>query len=160
MKDLTAKNIMNRKVLTVREEMTVREVADFFTENMISGAPVVDRNNNLIGVVSLTDIVQCSHRKASITLEERETTFYRGWEQELSGLEVENFHVEECEWATVHEIMTPLTYKVSEDTDVGEMAEIMVNARIHRLLVTRDDRLRGIVTTMDMLKVLKDYTNK
>jgi CBS domain-containing protein len=160
MKNLTAKSIMNRNVLTVREDMTVRELADFFTENMISGAPVVDENSKIIGVVSMTDIVQCAHRKASITMEEREATFYRGWEQELSGQEMENFHVEECEWATVHEIMTPLSYKVSEDTTVDEMAEIMINGRIHRLLVTRDDRLLGIVTTLDMLKVLKGYTSQ
>ena len=160
MKNLTAKSIMNRNVLTVREDMTVRELTDFFTENMISGAPVIDRHDNLIGVVSLTDIVQCSHRKASITLDARDTTFYRGWEQELSGQEVENFHVEECKWATVHEIMTPLAYNVSEDTSVDEMAEIMISGRIHRLLVTKDDRLLGIVTTLDMLKVLKDFTRE
>ncbi len=42
MKHWTAKDLMNRELLTVTDEMSVREAADFLTRKNISGAPVVD----------------------------------------------------------------------------------------------------------------------
>ena len=58
MKHLKAKDIMNSDVLTVRDDMTVHELANFFTDKMISGAPVVNNMGQLLGVVSLSDIVR------------------------------------------------------------------------------------------------------
>ncbi|MFQ5675044.1 MAG: CBS domain-containing protein, partial [bacterium] len=64
MKTLRAKDVMNTNVLTVNNDMTVHELALFFTENMISGAPVVDEAGKLLGVVSLSDIVRNDDRRS------------------------------------------------------------------------------------------------
>jgi CBS domain-containing protein len=45
---------------------------------------------------------------------------------------------------------------VSETATVGEVADVMINGRIHRVIVTRDDRVVGIVTTLDLLRALRD----
>jgi signal-transduction protein with cAMP-binding, CBS, and nucleotidyltransferase domain len=37
------------------------------------------------------------------------------------------------------------------------MADAMIGGRIHRLIVTRDDQVVGIVTTLDMLKAIREY---
>jgi predicted transcriptional regulator len=58
MRTLTANDVMNTEVLTVRVDLTVRELAAFLTEKQISGAPVVDLDGRLVGVVSVTDVAE------------------------------------------------------------------------------------------------------
>ena len=50
------KNLMNPDIMTVADDMTTDELARYLTEREISGAPVVDSQGHLIGVVSMTDI--------------------------------------------------------------------------------------------------------
>lgn len=57
MRPITATDLMNSDVLTVRDDLPVSELADFLIDNDITGAPVVDRQGSLVGVVSLVDIV-------------------------------------------------------------------------------------------------------
>ena len=157
MKDLKAKDIMNTDVLSVRDDMTVQELAGFLTEREILGAPVVDSEGEVVGVVSCTDIVQSTTTEADISVEKSTPGFYEhGWEDKLDPQEMVRLHVEENESLPVREIMTPTIYTVPEDTALAEIAKAMVAGRIHRLLVTRGSRLVGIITTLDMLKVFFD----
>ncbi|NIR49054.1 CBS domain-containing protein [candidate division KSB1 bacterium] len=153
----TAKDIMNTDVMSVQGELSVHELAEFFTENMISGAPVVDEDGRLIGVVSLSDIVRNDSRRAQIVRNAHQSDYYlHGWEDELDEAEIERLHVEEDDGLNVRDIMTPLVFKVSEETPISQMADTMIGGRIHRLIVTRDDQVVGIVTTLDMLKAIRD----
>ncbi len=54
---MVAKNIMTKDVVTVSPTITVKNLAKTLIENQISGAPVVDRNGKILGVVSEADIV-------------------------------------------------------------------------------------------------------
>jgi CBS domain-containing protein len=56
MKSLVAADVMSTEVLAVPPDMTVEKLAAYLTENQITGAPVLDRNHRLVGVVSQTDI--------------------------------------------------------------------------------------------------------
>jgi CBS domain-containing protein len=58
--------------------------------------------------------------------------------------------------ALVRDIMTPTVYTIPDDTPVTEIARTMIAGRIHRLFVTRDWHIVGIVTPLDLLKVLVD----
>jgi len=49
MKNMTAKDIMNTEVLTVPIDWTVRELAQFFIDKAITGAPVTDDDGKLVG---------------------------------------------------------------------------------------------------------------
>lgn len=160
MKSLTAKDIMNRNVISVSSDLSVHELATFFTENMISGAPVVNEQSELIGVVSLADIVRNDDRRAKIAQSHLESDYYlHGWENELSREDMEELHVEENEDLTVREIMTPLLFQVSEEQPLSELADTMIGGRIHRLLVTKNNKVVGIITTLDMLKAIRKYAN-
>ena len=157
MKDLKAKAIMNTDVLSVRDDMTVQELAGFLTEREILGAPVVDSEGEVVGVVSCTDIAQSTTTEANRLLERKNPGFYEhGWEDKLGPDELERLHLEENESLPVKEIMTPTIYTVPEDTPISDIAKAMVAGRIHRLLVTRGTRLVGIITTLDMLKIFFD----
>ena len=54
--------------------------------------------------------------------------------------------------------MTPTVYAVPVDTPVSLLARTMVSGRIHRLLVTRNHQVVGIVTSLDLLQLLCDDT--
>ena len=51
-----AADLMTPNVLWVHQDMAVSELADFLAENEISGVPVLDENDEPVGVVSATDI--------------------------------------------------------------------------------------------------------
>jgi CBS domain-containing protein len=54
---MMAKNIMTRDIITVSAGMKVKDLAMTLIKNQISGAPVVDRNGKIVGVVSEADLV-------------------------------------------------------------------------------------------------------
>ena len=151
-KALTAADIMTPEVITVGADMTVRELSDVFSEHMISGAPVLDEEGRMIGVVSVSDVA----RKGAQRLGDVRADFYmHGWEDRFDADDLRGLRVEGQD-QLVRDIMTPVIFTVSEDATIDEMAETMIGGRVHRLVVTRDDRVVGIVTTLDMLKILRD----
>jgi CBS domain-containing protein len=158
MKNLVARDIMNSDVIVAQDTMTVQELANLLTDNMITGVPVVDDSGKLVGVVSSTDIVRSSTGRTAAFKERLESSYYlRSWEDKLDEDEVRHFQVEEDDGLSVREIMTPLIFKVSENASIAEMADTMIGGRIHRLIVTQEDRVVGIVTTLDMLKAIRSY---
>ena len=54
---MIAKHIMTKDVITVSPAITIKNLAKILIENQISGAPVVDKNGKILGVVSEADIV-------------------------------------------------------------------------------------------------------
>ncbi len=153
---LTARDIMRTDVLSVSEDMNVRELAGLLTDRMISGAPVVDEDNQLCGVVSLTDIVANEGKRQAIRGGEHVGDFFlQGWEDELDETDLRPFHVIGDDDMSVSDIMTSIIYSVDESASLAEMADAMISGRIHRLLVTRNGEMVGIVSTMDLLRALR-----
>jgi CBS domain-containing protein len=60
MRPITASDLMNPNVLAVREDMTLEDLAAFLLDNEITGAPVENGRGQLVGVVSLADIVRAT----------------------------------------------------------------------------------------------------
>lgn len=154
MPELIAADVMNTQVLAVRPEMSVHELATFLTENQITGAPVIDHQGHLVGVASETDITECEGERADLVRDRSDPEFdLRGWEDRANPDEIRDLHVEAGD-LTVRDIMTPAVYTIPHDTPVARVAQTMIAGRIHRLLVTRDQRVVGIVTSVDLLKLL------
>ncbi len=151
--EATARDVMTRNVLKVKEEMTVHELATFLTENEITGAPVENQNGKLVGVVSTWDIALTEAEQATIEVEHSNSGIYSGVKKRLNREEALTLHMED-EGLQVKDIMTPVAYSVPEDTPVCELAKTMIAGRVHRLLVTKNNHMVGIVTTMDLLKLI------
>jgi len=151
---LTAKDVMIRRVLTVPVDFTVRELAAFLVENQISGAPVVDHDGHLVGVVSLTDVAQNDVDRPDVMGDRSSpVTTMRDWEERMNPEDLRPLHIESDD-LLVRDIMTPTVYAVPEDTPVAKIARTMVAGRIHRLLVTSGLRVVGIVTSLDLVGLL------
>lgn len=140
----TAKDVMNSEILSVRDDRTLPELAAFLAENQITGAPVVDDSGEFVGVVSVTDIAEAAAEASDWRPGDRAVL------GELSGLHVEG------EGRQVRDVMTPTVYTVTEDTPAAELARAMITGRVHRLFVTRKGRIVGIVTSLDLLRLLCD----
>jgi predicted transcriptional regulator len=145
-----AKDIMNPNVLTVMDRMDLREAAKIFVDEGITGAPVVDELGNLLGVISQSDLVEyelATERKLTV-----EAPFYRRpYDEALHH--GRGFQIEELPTDTVKDVMTPFLVTVEEDTSIHEVAARMAKFGIHRLIVVdEDEQIRGIVTSMDVLR--------
>lgn len=152
---LKAKDIMKTDVIKVSGSTTLRELASLFEAERITGVPVVEGGEKLIGVISETDLVRCG---AHFSPEEGVQSFPKDEEDEPdssdSNFEFKSAHRSANE-KTVEEIMTPWTISVYEDTPVVEIAKTMVKQRIHRVFVTdKESHLRGIITTMDIVEAV------
>ena len=152
MRPITASDLMNPEVLTVRDDMMVRELAAFLIENEISGAPVEDGEGRLVGVVSMIDIVAATSGEGQRAADSP-GFFGPDWDDGLDEEDVEDLPLDQ-DGLRVADIMNPRIYSVNEDATVSEIASLMLKGHLHRLLVTREDRAVGIVTTSDLLGLL------
>jgi CBS domain-containing protein len=153
MRNLTAKDVMNTGVMSVRVDLTVHELAAFFAEKQITGAPVLDLQGHMVGVVSLMDLAE-NEPSGRVGGEGGDPDFYvRGWEDKMDPEELRSLRIVD-EDLLVRDIMTPTVYTIPQETPVSQVARAMLAGRIHRLLVTHDEHVVGIVTTMDLLKAL------
>jgi CBS domain-containing protein len=154
MRALTAKDVMNPEVLTVRDDLSVAALAEFLVDNEISGAPVEDVEGKLVGVVSLTDLAAWETAGDVAVPERNQPEYYlRGWEERWNPEDLVGLRVSEND-RTVGEIMTPTILAIDEESTIPQVAQKMIDGHVHRLLVTRERRVVGIVTTTDLLGLL------
>lgn len=154
---MTVSDVMQREVLAVDAGWSLEELADFLVDNSISGAPVVAEDNELVGVVSLTDIVRQNRlQEHGSGGQDTHDVYLFELDRQMGKDELRELHIQYETPVIVRDIMTPMIFSVNEDTSVQAVAETMLKGRIHRVFVTRDNRLNGIITALDMLKIIRD----
>jgi CBS domain-containing protein len=145
---------MTSDVVSVQSGTSLRELERIFLEKGISGAPVVDEAGNLVGVISQTDLVYYHLTRGDSR--SRDSDFYRMAELEAtfagSGFQVEDYDI-----GWVHEMMTPVVHTAGPDTPVSELAQLMILARIHRVIITERQKVVGLVSAMDLMSVLAGH---
>jgi CBS domain-containing protein len=156
MRERTAREVMSSDVVKVRTDMSVSDLAQFLVDNEISGAPVEDRDGRLVGVVSLQDVaaVHTSHEVA-VPSGGRPDWYLRGWQEHYDREDLQGLRIEESD-LTTGEIMTPAVLAVDEDEPIARVAQKMLRDHVHRLLVTRDRKVVGILTSFDLVRVLAE----
>jgi len=146
---MNARDIMSKPVVSVHPETPLHEVARLLIDKGISAVPVVDDNGAPIWIVSESDLIR-SDRAAR-----------EAWRQ--SWLEIfaegEPLAPELLAWLqsqnhTARAVMKGPVITVSEDTELGEIARVLVTHRIKRVPVVRDGRVTGIVARDDLLRTL------
>jgi CBS domain-containing protein len=154
MRPITASDLMNPEVLTVRDDLSVQDLAAFLIENEISGAPVEDAEGRLVGVVSLVDIAAVASGEGDRLSRDGSSFFIEDEWGEGPGEDGAGVLPTAQIGLRVAAIMNPRIYSVREDATVSEIASLMLKGHIHRLLVTREDRAVGVITTSDLLGLL------
>lgn len=149
-------DLMNPDIMTVADDMTTDELARYLTEREISGAPVVDSQGHLIGVVSMIDIGRTMAESSDVE-SSRSSDFYRDIAADLTLEDLGQRYVEE-RTVTVRDVMTPVIHQVPVTASVAEAARIMVDQHIHRLVVTQRKEPVGIITSLDLLKMVAEQS--
>jgi CBS domain-containing protein len=150
-KNLTAKDIMTKSVITLTENQTLAEAWKILASHKITGAPVLDDEGNLTGVVSQTDIL-------------RETAS-EAFDKFPKGLFYNDFpHFDGSYWPTQPDILHEMTVSevmnsepicANDDTPISSLASQMRKYKIHRLPITKGTNIVGVVTTMDLIEILE-----
>ena len=156
MRPITANDLMNPTVLTVRDGMTLRQLAVYLMDNEITGAPVEDGHGQLVGVVSVVDIVRSASEEDDDESGTQSEFFQCREDPGLTARDREVLRHRRAEEVLVADIMTPEVYAVTEDASVSEIASTMLDHHLHRLLVTRGGQPVGIISTSDLLGLLID----
>lgn len=154
--ETTVSSIMQREILSVGEDWSLYHLSGFLSDKQITGAPVTSETGGLVGVVSQTDIVRHNSMPESRLQERHDTHEYylHTLELQVAQEETTAYYVEEETNTHVRDIMTPMIFEVHESASVEEAADTMIRGRIHRLFVTGDKGLVGVVTALDMLTLL------
>jgi CBS domain-containing protein len=144
MKELIAKDIMTKKVITIGKNATLLELVRLLIKNKISGVPVIDEKNDLVGVVTENDIIV---KKSSLPFP---LSFSFAF---LDKYESYTKSTKEFLDTKVEEVMSVDIKTVREDMTVSKVVNIMLNNNINRLpVLDNDNKLIGIITRADVMK--------
>ncbi|MDF2548720.1 CBS domain-containing protein [Anaerosolibacter sp.] len=145
---MRAKEIMNRNVITVNQEMTVDEVVKILLEHRISGVPVLDEAGKVTGIVSETDLI---YREKNLHIPSF-ISILQGIVFLESTKDLEH-QVKKMAAYKVKDVMTKNVITVSEETDLNRIVDIIIDQKVNRLpVVDREGKLLGIITRSDILK--------
>ena len=127
---------MTSPAITVTPETHCKDAAALLVRHRISALPVVDGAGRLVGLVSEADLLPLEARpdprSQATPLPPRVEPVPR----------------------RVDEVMTPDVYTVDEDTDLGIVAQRMLEANVKRFPVMHGDRVAGIVSRHDLVRVI------
>ncbi|MCU0887765.1 MAG: CBS domain-containing protein [Rubritepida sp.] len=143
---MLVKDVMSRAVLTVAPETPVSALAAMLSEQHVSGAPVVDTEGALLGMVTERDL---SHRLAARVAQPP------SWLKALfSAAPQEALDYAKARGRTARDIMTTPVITVGEEATCEEAARLLEAHAVRRLPVLRDGRLVGLVSRADLLRAL------
>ncbi|MDT7830852.1 CBS domain-containing protein [Flavobacteriaceae bacterium S356] len=128
--------IMTKNLVTINHTDDLTNAESLFKEHSIRHIPVVS-GQEIIGMLSYTDLLRVSYAD---TVDEGE-----------NDVETVVFNM-----FTVEQVMAKNLVKVSPETTIKEVAEILSKNEFHALPVVQNYELVGIVTTTDLMNFLLD----
>jgi len=134
-----AAELMSHTVVLVPREMTVPGAAHLLAQARVSGAPVVDESGRCIGVISTTDFLRYAEQgKGSARAKTASVFSWQIMDEEFDE--------------RVEDLMNTDPVCVDPSASIGDIARMMINAHIHRVIVVDENqRPVGIVSSTDIL---------
>jgi CBS-domain-containing membrane protein len=146
---LQARDIMTKEVITVSPQTKVLDLARLLADHKINGAPVVDDQGRLVGVVTQSNLIDRAKKfelpyvisilDAHFYLE-RPSTFKKNLEKLMGNL--------------VSDIMTTPPVTIKPEVEVDEIATIMARRQVHTLPVVAEDKIIGVIGKIDIIRAL------
>lgn len=146
---MLARDIMNKYVIIIQEDSSIEETARILTENNISGAPVVNKDGKIVGMVTEEDLLhQDTNPRAPAFLSILGAFIY------IEGIDRYRDDFKKLAATITSEIMTKDLITVSGDVEIEYVAELMVKHGIKRVPVVENDIIIGIISRADIIKTM------
>ncbi len=134
---LRLREIATLQVKGVAPETPLKEAAQLLAKAQITGLLVVTNDSGPVGVLTQTDIVRVAGAQAE------------GLVARLAGTLP----------GTVEDAMSPVVVSFDMDDRVVEVARLMARDGLHRVFVTEDGVLSGVVSLMDIARAVGELTS-
>ncbi len=146
---LKVADVMTKEVITVTPETSLRELAEILSERRINGAPVIDDEGDVVGVVCESDLMQQNkplHIPTVFVLLDSFIPIGNPWkmEQEIKRITA----------SKVADIYVHPAVCVSPDTDLSEAARLMAERKLYTIPVLERGKLVGILGKSDVIRSL------
>ncbi len=144
---LKAKDIMTKEVITVTPATTIEDLAHILIKHNISGAPVVNDEGNLIGIVTENDLISKNKRLHIPTV----MRLFDAYIMLESPATIER-EIRRMAAVTVNDIFVKDVGTVTEENSVEEIATIMSEKKAYLIPVVAGGKITGIIGKMDLIK--------
>lgn len=124
---MKVRDLMSSDVQTINGDVGLQEAIVSLADTHVSAMPVLDGRGQMIGVLSASDVIAAEAEADP-------------------GVQLED--------TRVRDVMTPRSLTVAPDADVRDAARQMLYADVHRLFVTVEDRLVGVISTSDIVRAV------
>jgi CBS domain-containing protein len=146
---LTAKDIMTKDVVTVTPDTSIEELSTLLVSNEISGAPVVNADGTIVGMVTENDLISRNKRLHIPTVVSfLDAVIYLESSKKFSD------DVKRLTATKVGDICAKKIVTITEDTTLTDIATIMSEKNVHLLPVVRSGKVVGIVGKRDVVKAV------
>lgn len=154
---MLVKEIMTTDVVKLNGFMSIREAADLLATRAISGAPVVDSDGKLIGILTETDILRSVKEAADELHMVFPSLHPMGVMFEMSKGEKEILKAfAEQANTVVMDVMTKAVITCTRDTTLNEVASTFVEKGINRLpVVDEEGHVVGIIARGDIVRAFR-----
>ena len=142
------KDIMTKDVIAVSPEMDIHKLAELFIEKNISGAPVVDKNGKLAGIVREEGVIfqdKKVHLPTFINLSLGFLTLgTKRYDEEIKKITA----------SRVSDIMEKDIVTIPANIEIEDVATLMIEKDIYYLPVVDKDKLVGVITKKDIVRAI------
>jgi CBS domain-containing protein len=146
---LKVKDIMTKELITVSPQTEIASAARILLEKRINGLPVIDDSGKLVGILCQSDLVA---QQKSIPIPSVYTLLDSFIP--LTSLKRIDKEVKKIAALKVEQAMTPNPVTVGPETDIEDVARLMVDRKYHTLPVMEGNKIVGVVGKEDVLKTL------
>ncbi len=147
--------IMENEVYSLPADAQVHDAARLFVEKGVSAAPLVDENEEVVGIVSDGDILRCLEKKTT-TVEDPIAMMTYNIESGSASREFDE-KLEDVMSAPVRSIATPQVISVDVHTDLTEICRVMGENRLKKVPVTDDDKITGVINRSSIVRYALEH---
>ena len=144
---LLARDIMTSDVVSVGPDATLHEIAQLLAKHRISGVPVVDDEDRVIGIVTERDLIDENRRRVKLP-----RTLLYGVLFIPDDVIAEAY--DEGNKLTAKDVMTKRVITFEDDVLAREVAVTLVSKKVNRIPITRGGKLVGIISRADVLRAV------
>jgi CBS domain-containing protein len=159
LKKLTAQDVMERNLVVVYDRDTLRQALELMTSNHVTGLPVVNSHEVCVGLISASDILNYEQENSELNADasENASRYFNQDTQQWESIRPSSFAMEAFGDVRVEEVMTRELISVTPETPLREVARVIRDGRVHRVLVlTAQQRLLGIISAFDFVRLAAD----